>query len=443
MITFKDVLLRRPAGLLALFFILVSLVIVRSTKVEPLPKGVFIEELVVKVERREDRVRIFGERTSFTLYETDIEEGEFILLGGEFIPVTDEKIPYHRYLLSQGVFYEVRHPRVQKTGEVSTPYRLRKRILDMLESRIEERFRRSSFFWKALLYGDRSEFPKEIQEDFSKVGTAHILALSGFHVGILVILLQFLLQFTSLRKRNTVICIFLVVYAFVTGWRASILRAVGFYLLYYLSFMVKKRYDLLSSLYLMCSLILFQNPYQILNAGFQLSFLSVLSIAIFYPPMEDRIRGLCMDKGDGRHIGLFRLFESTACLAALGISASILTFPVVGLYFGVLPLFSVLGNLFAIPLISVAMTFFLLSILLPQGFFLTNVLIRGADEMMKLLISQTHRMVSLRYSHLSIGNIPVFVIAVYYVLCLLWYFRKEKRTIKENFYDIQRVEETI
>lgn len=446
MITFRELLFRRPLGVLAIGAIVLSLFIVFTTEIEPLPQQAMLKDTVVKVERHQKKFKVWGEKTLSTLYQTDLTEGDVVLIQGEFVSVQQQKTPsYGRYLLSQGILYTVREPVIQRTGEVQPLYLYKKKILTLLERRIEMRFRTESFFWKALLYGDRSEFPKEIGDGFSKMGTAHILALSGFHVGLIVLFLQFLLQWLSLKRRNVLICLFLICYVFLTGLRPPILRAVGFYLLYYVSFMLKRRYDLLSSLYAMCILILLYRPCQILDIGFQLSFLSVLSIAMFYPPLEKRIK-TSVQKEDKRTVWvryLFSVLESLACFSALSLSATILTLPLVVRYFGLIPLLSVVGNLFIIPLISLAMTFFLISMLLPCDWLLTDILVWGAEKLMYLMFSGTEYMTSFRYSYLEWERVPVLFLLLYYALCIVWYSKREKRMIKENFYDIQRIERTV
>lgn len=446
MITFREFLFRRPLGVLAIVVIVLSLLIVFTIEIEPLPQQTVLEDTVVKVERDQKKFKVWGEKTLSILYQTDLMEGDVVLIHGEFVSVQRQKRPsYGRYLLSQGILYTVWNPVIQQTGEVRPLYLYKKKILTLFERRIEMRFRTESFFWKALFYGDRSEFPKEIGEGFSKMGTAHILALSGFHVGLIVLFLQFLLQWLSLRRRNVLICLFLICYSFLTGLKPPILRAVGFYLLYYVSFLLKRRYDLLSSLYAMCILILLYNPYQILDIGFQLSFLSVLSIAIFYRPLERRIK-TSVQKDEKRSLwGRYLVFgfQSLACFSALSFSATILTLPLVVRYFGLMPLLSVVGNLFIIPLISLAMTFFLISLLLPCHWLLTDILVWGAEKLMYLMFSGTEYITSFRYSYLEWQRAPVLFLLLYYALCIVWYIKREKRMIKENFYDIQRIERTV
>ena len=92
-----------------------------------------------------------------------------------------------------------------------------------------------------------------------------------------------------MKSRNLLICVFLIAYAYMTGARASIIRAVGFYLLYYLSFLIRRKYDLLATVSFLITVILIHNPWKIWDVGFQLSFASVISIGIFYPKLHRTI----------------------------------------------------------------------------------------------------------------------------------------------------------
>lgn len=427
--------------ILALVCIAFSLILTSEPKIEEVDSTQALRDTVVRVEEHSGKIRIRGQRLMADTFSSDLREGDVFVVRGEFVPVTkEESVFYRRYLISQGIFYTVKKPVFQKTGEVKLLYRYRAKALGYLQRRIEERFRSTSYLWKALLYGDRSEFPKEVREDFARAGLSHVLALSGFHVGILAFFLQALLLPLSLRKRTTTICFVLAVYALLTGLRPSIVRAVGFYLLYYLSFLFHRRYDLISALCIMCAGILLLHPLSILDVGFQLSFLSVLSIALFQGEMEEFLEGTA---GFLKNKRLKRRFKAMGSVLALSISPLILSLPLAVYHFQIVPLFSAVSNLFVLPLISLSMTLFLVSMLLPAGLFLTDVLVWGVNLLTNLMNKGIAYLVGLPCSYLEIQEVSAVFMFFYYGVCIAWYINSERKMIKENFYDIQRIEKEV
>lgn len=441
MITYRTWFLRRPTMILALASILFSLVLTSTLQIEEVGPTQELRDTVVRVEERFGKTRIRGRRIIVETSVSDLREGDVFVLRGDFIPATEQESAfYRRYLLSQGLFYTVKKPIIQKTDEVKLFYRYRAKVLGYLQRRIEERFRSTSYLWKALLYGDRTEFPREVREDFARAGLSHVLALSGFHVGILAMFLQVLLLPLSLRKRTTMICFILTVYALLTGLRPSIVRAVGFYLLYYLSFLFHRRYDLISALCIMCAGILLLHPLSILDVGFQLSFLSVLSIALFQGRMEACLEGWVSLLKDKR---LKKGCKAVGSTLVLSISPLILSLPLAAYHFQIVPLLSAVSNLFVLPLISLIMTLFLVSMLLPAGLFLTDILVWGVNLLTDLMNKGIACLVCLPCSYLEIQEVPAVFMFFYYGVCIVWYINSEKKMIKENFYDIQRIEKEV
>ena len=127
----------------------------------------------------------------------------------------------------------------------------------------------------AFILGDRSGLSKEVYSVFKYTGTVHILAISGLHIGIIIFLLL------VLRESG----LFLLFYSFVTGLRPSVIRAVIMGTTFLLSFLVKKEYHVYNSLGLAAIIILAIWPWQVFDVGFQLSFLSVLSIIFLSPKL--------------------------------------------------------------------------------------------------------------------------------------------------------------
>ena len=213
----------------------------------------------------------------------------------------------------------------------------------------------------ALLLGDKDYLEDNIYDTFKNSGLAHILSISGLHVGFIVALLLFFLKRCKASpKVQFVICaIFLILYSTICGFASSVVRASIMSLCLMLSFLCKERGDMLSSLGLAGMLIMLINPFNALELGFKLSFLAVFGLLTLSRPISNFLNKL--------HIP--NVISSSI---ATTISAELMTLPVVANYFGGLPIMALVANLALLPIFSVVFSLlfvaFLLNLVLPLGF---------------------------------------------------------------------------
>ncbi|MGR3293668.1 MAG: ComEC/Rec2 family competence protein, partial [Candidatus Scalindua sp.] len=156
-------------------------------------------------------------------------------------------------------------------------YGLKKRLNTVIEKQIKKE---SIPLVRSILLGDREKVPENLMNGFLQTGTIHFLAISGLHVGILVISLHCLLRLFRLNTRYLAIIIILIVffYAAITGMKPPILRAGIMVTMYYGAFIISRRWDLQNSIAAAVFIILLINPSDLFNVGFQLSVLAVLGI---------------------------------------------------------------------------------------------------------------------------------------------------------------------
>ncbi len=178
---------------------------------------------------------------------------------------------------------------------------------DVLENRLDRQALLS-----AMLLGQRSHIDAKIYDAFKRTGTAHFLALSGMHIGLLAFMLWFTGQAGGLSKRATaaLVLIVLVVYAVLVEPRPSVIRATTIALAFCLGYLLRRPANALNSLSLAALVLLLWNPMQLFQAGFQLSFAVVLGICYLTPivawPVNRRLFGgaSSADAGMGRKIGV-------------------------------------------------------------------------------------------------------------------------------------------
>ena len=204
----------------------------------------------------------------------------------------------------------------------------------------------------ALLCGERSQLDSHIRQDFQRSGVAHLLALSGLHVGIFYRSLQRLFFFLPgkfggpARCRGLLCLIFLWGYALLTGLSPSIARAVIMCTCYEISGWREEPKNGLSALAISAMLITLCNPLAPCAVGFQLSFLAMLGIFLVNPFLEQ----LIPKPGSGglpRQL-LFRLWQTIS----ITLSCQLITLPLLLHYFHAFPLSFQLANLLGAPLVS-------------------------------------------------------------------------------------------
>ncbi|QNB46180.1 DNA internalization-related competence protein ComEC/Rec2 [Thermanaerosceptrum fracticalcis] len=136
-----------------------------------------------------------------------------------------------------------------------------------------------------VLFGDKSGIPDTDYEAYQRAGVVHLFAVSGLHVGFVLGLVWALLSFWEVRPLFRLLlgagC--LTVYFFLVGWTASIVRAIIMALVGLVALTVGKKQDLYTTLALAALIILVANPGELLQTGFQLSFVTTAGLIYLTP----------------------------------------------------------------------------------------------------------------------------------------------------------------
>ena len=203
---------------------------------------------------------------------------------------------------------------------------------------------------KALLTGDRSGLSPETVRVFRESGGAHLLALSGLHIGILYLLLTRLLwplgnSPRARRVRYAFIVLAAGLFTLMTGASPSIVRAFLFILLNETARIACRPRDPLRILSTALLIQLVITPSAITSTGFQLSYLAMAGIFLLYPILDG-----WYPKGP-RFDPVRKIWEA----AALSISCQVFTGPLAWFRFHTFPTYFLLTNLFALPLTTLLM----------------------------------------------------------------------------------------
>ena len=222
-----------------------------------------------------------------------------------------------------------------------------------IQQTIENLFPDDTFaFAKALLLGDTNDFTYAQERSFQLSGIRHIVAVSGLHVAILFSLLylfvghnRFLVPLLGIPM--------LVVFAAISGFTPSIIRACVMQALISLGMLFQREYDPPTALSTAVLAILAANPVAITAVGFQLSVMCMVGIFLFSEKLRQYFLSFRnwqqKSKGKSWRARLIRWFTGSI---AVSLSALVFTLPLCAIYFGVISLMGVLTNLLTLWIIS-------------------------------------------------------------------------------------------
>lgn len=200
----------------------------------------------------------------------------------------------------------------------------------------------------AFTLGYRDELNPEIRQAFISAGAMHFLAVSGLHVGIIFYVLNILFGFLRKIKYGKSVKLILIIlilwsYALLTGLSPSVLRASAMFTLIQIGISFNRTINIYNILAVTAFLILIYNPLQISDAGFQLSFLAVLSIFYFQPLFYKLL------------IFKNRILDKVWMISTVSVSAQLGVFPVIIYYYHHFPVYFWLTNILIIIPLALSM----------------------------------------------------------------------------------------
>ena len=287
--------------------------------------------------------------------ETALSPGDRFIFFSEIEPFKSLNNPdgfdYSQYMYNKGYagYTFIRDGSWETLDRTSSGFliqgiQLRQKILDFYKSL---NLNKDEFaLLSAITLGYKDALSDDVKESFRATGTAHILAVSGMHIGIIYLVILSLFGFIPrysrwYRLKPLLSILMLWLYVFIIGFPPSAVRASWMLTAFCISLLINKKTYSLNILFATAFLMLIWNPFNLFDLGFQLSFSAVLSILILLPVVNKRIK--VKNK-------FTRYFYN---LLLVSLSAQIGTFPLTLHYFGTSPTYFFITNLLIIPLIAV------------------------------------------------------------------------------------------
>ena len=314
--------------------------------------GVVVEE----PDRRSDFAQYVLKNESFgrilvktSLY-PEYSYGDVLKISGKIeTPENFSGFDYQNYLAKDNIFLISRNPEITplNRSESLNFYAhlliLKKNFIAVIDKILPEP---KSSFLAALLVGARRTLPDNLVNAFNITGTSHIVAISGYNISIIsIMMLNFLSLFLPRRLIFWIVIIGILTFTLIAGAGASVVRAAIMGSLLVLAGREGRFYRVTNAVVFAGAVMLFFNPYLLRHdTGFQLSFLAALGL-IYLAPHFNRW-----------FAGLPNFLSFRANLAAT-LSAQIMTFPVIFWEFGRVSLVATLANVLILPAIPTTMFF--------------------------------------------------------------------------------------
>ena len=212
-------------------------------------------------------------------------------------PLNPHQFDYKNYLEQQGVYHQIylnRHNFLRYDHPTRTLNGYTAHLRDKISAQLAQaNFGEDEFgIIQALFLGQRDDITEETYTAFKKAGAVHILAISGLHIGIILLFLEFLLRPMELLPKGKVLKLIAIVFllwgfAVLAGLSASVVRAVTMFSFVAYALYLNRPSNTFNILALsMFFILLVIDPMLLFNVGFQMSYAAVFAIVWIYPLLQ-------------------------------------------------------------------------------------------------------------------------------------------------------------
>jgi competence protein ComEC len=345
-----------------------------------------------------------------------LKYGDLILCKAKIISTPTPKNPfefdYKKYLGFHQIYHQTYLNRQNwfsigksQTNQIlAFSYQLRNYLLQLISSNniTGDEYAIGS----ALILGYEDNLSNEVIGSFAATGALHVLSVSGLHVGIVFLVINFLLKYLG-ESKTAKIARFLVsllglwAYALITGLSPSVWRAAAMFSLIALGKFYKKDISTFNIIGCSAFILLCINPFMITEVGFQLSYLAVIGIVTLHQKFYD----LVSIKN--------KILDNIWSISCVSVAAQIVTFPLGLLYFHQFPNYFLFSNLVVIPLSTIILYGGILLLTVAKIPVAGALIAKGLYYLLWLLKSSVSLFENLPYAlveGISISTLDTFVI---------------------------------
>ncbi len=321
-------------------------------------------------------------------------------------------------------------------GGFSWPF-YRFKIKEKLKTAIENNYGDSSSgsLLSSLLLGTAAK--NHLSREFNRFGLSHLLAISGFHFGLLSMLICAILgRFCPYRWIPYLSILLLTLYTLILEPNPSALRAFVTFLHGQLGLLLGRSSTSLNRLGVALIITLLINPAFSTHLGFQFSFAITASILIFFRPIDELLQHLSSQFKEKEIIQL-SLFDKHALLLlqifrkliALTLSVQVTALPLTLFWFGKFPVLSLLYNLFFPPLISLSVLIFFAALLFPPLHQINHLFIQGLLRTLQIPATK-----DLFIETDLVGPVVIFSYFAFLIMLGMWLQEKQLKQSLLEYY---------
>jgi competence protein ComEC len=286
-----------------------------------------------------------------TLKDSDaiaLQYGDELLVPATYTPVDPPFNPaefnYKQYLAHQNIYYQAfLFPGQYKllkhdTGNPLIAYalKLRQQMVVLFKQKLHDP--NAIAVASTLILGYKADLSNDVLQTYSKTGTIHVLSVSGAHVAIIYLLMQWMLGFLNRYKygrflKMTIMILLISYYAMLTGFSPAVCRAAVMISMVIIGNTFVRHINMLNILAISALFLLLYDPLFITDVGFQLSYLSVAGLIVLQPVVYAwfKFKNKWADK--------------LWALCSVSIAAQVITFPLSAYYFHQFPVYFLFSNL--------------------------------------------------------------------------------------------------
>lgn len=349
-----------------------------------------------------------------------------------------------QYYMSLGIFTRIiaadcKIKDVQYDGLWDRLFQLREKIVENFTKICNERgenivsglYQDKAGVFAAITVGDKSELNKEIKELYSVSGIAHILAISGLHISVIGMFVYGMLRRRFSFGLAAFFSIgFVTIFGIVSGMGIATLRAFMMFALRLIGDVFGRKYDYLTAISLTGLILMLQNPFIIVNSGFQMSFAATIALTIVLPQI----------------FVIMNLKSKVVKNVMFSVGIGLVINPLIAYYYFQLPLYSFLLNIVVVPLMSIVV---ISAILGSMAVFISvsagQILILPACCIIEIYNTLCNIITKIPFSNIIVGKPSILSVVLYYVILSVFIYcfvilrqRVDKRndvkehTIEEN-----------
>lgn len=269
----------------------------------------------------------------------------------------------------------------------------------------------SASFEAGLLTGSRKGIPDELLEAFNITGLTHIIAISGYNISLIIILISSLFKRASRKIKVPFIIVFIVLFTIFVGASAAVVRASIMGIISVMALWFGRQSQVINALLISALVMVLWNPVTLLyDVGFQLSFLATLGLIL----VGNNIMSFVKFLPDG--FGIREAFAMT-------LSAQIFALPIILMSFGRFSLISPVANVLIVPLIPLAMLFGFVAVVVSTiSFDIGFIIAMPAWLVLEVASGITRLLAKLPMAAYEVPWFGYLHVIGYYSLCLLTYF---------------------